>query len=61
MVNLSIQGDTRFAFVMEQMGARVEWDVDSITLTGTFLTFVPLSHSLLDLTSLLTFSLILIC
>lgn len=31
---ISIQGDVRFADVMEQMGAKVEWDVNSITLTG---------------------------
>ncbi|MEV8515520.1 3-phosphoshikimate 1-carboxyvinyltransferase [Dactylosporangium sp. NPDC051484] len=31
----SLQGDVRFAELLERMGARVEWAADSITVTGT--------------------------
>jgi 3-phosphoshikimate 1-carboxyvinyltransferase len=31
----SLQGDVRFAEVMEQMGAQVQWQPHSITITGT--------------------------
>ena len=30
----SVQGDVRFAEVMGLMGARVEWQPNSITITG---------------------------
>lgn len=30
----SLQGDVRFAQVMEQMGARVKWEPTSITIEG---------------------------
>lgn len=32
----SIQGDVRFAEVMERMGATVDWDVNTITITGLY-------------------------
>ena len=30
----SIQGDTKFAYTMEQMGATLEWTANSVTCTG---------------------------
>lgn len=33
--NKSVQGDARFAEVLEMMGAKVEWADESITVTGT--------------------------
>ncbi len=35
--NESIQGDVRFADILEQMGAKVKWDKQKITLTGSSL------------------------
>ena len=35
--NESIQGDIGFAKVLEQMGAKVKWDNQKITLTGSYL------------------------
>lgn len=38
----SIQGDIRFADVLEKMGARVDWQDESITVTGAPLTAVDM-------------------
>jgi 3-phosphoshikimate 1-carboxyvinyltransferase len=35
LTKVSVQGDARFLAILEQMGARVTWHSDAVTVTGT--------------------------